>query len=183
MADKRKRCIWGNCKARQHKGSHCETHYPLIRDAVERRRDQHRKTGLCLNCKRPAYKWGLCNKHLSRLKARMAAKRRKRKCLRCGKTGLAFRKRYHAECFREDHLEQHLKWQSTHKRLYRTIHRKASRDYQERHRLNGLCHYCPEPVVPGKGSCKKHLEIARKRYVPVTIDHRRQQWRTARSPQ
>lgn len=167
MADGRKRCTWGGCDARQHKGSHCEIHYPLIQAGVERRRFRHRKMGLCLSCSRPSRKWQLCEPHLLKLKERTEAKRRSRKCRRCGKAGLAHWRQYHAQCFRENQIERQIRWQNAHKRLYRSIHRKSSRDYQERHLLNGLCHYCPKPVVSGKRLCERHREIRRKRYVPV----------------
>ena len=117
--------------------------------------ERHRKLGLCLQCSRKP-KAGLlyCQVCLARMRERKMLQRP----LFCGECKKLIKpedrngRKFHRLCAE--------KRQS---RWYPQQHRSAAINYQEKHRMKGLCTSCPRKAFKG-GLCRKHYGKVLERY-------------------
>ncbi len=135
-----------------------------ITDPRERYQARHRAMGLCTVCPRPLAEGSMvfCEWHRRKNRQRKRRLRGPILCRRCQKPlaeyGQLRGRRYHRRCLQALKSERE---QSSH---YRELHASAARAYQLRHAARGLCTECPQPVVPGKHVCKRHLRYRQERY-------------------
>ena len=133
-------------------------------DPRRRYQTRHRAMGLCSVCPRRLAEGSLvfCDWHLEKNRQRKRRLRGPILCRRCqrplGGIGQLRGRRYHHRCLRALRAERD---QSPH---YRELHASAARAYQLRHAEQGLCTQCPQPVVPGKHVCPRHLRYRQERY-------------------
>ena len=126
-------------------------------DASRSYQARHKAEGLCSVCPRPLAEGSAiyCTWHREKNRQQKRLLRGPIICRRCQKPLAESERRpgrrYHRHCLRALQVERE---QTAH---YRELHALAARAYQLRHEARGLCSQCPQPAVPGKNVCNRHL--------------------------
>lgn len=142
----------------------------MIRRGVRRRSSEakrgyqarHKAMGLCIVCPRSVAQGSAnyCGWHQEMDRQRKRRLRGPVLCRKCRRpveeSKPGSRRQYHLQCFRSAQAERQLH--------YRRLHASAARAYQLRHKAQGLCVQCPQPVVPGRLVCERHLRYRQERY-------------------
>lgn len=140
-------------------------HRDMRRQSTESKRGyraRHRAMGLCIVCPRSVAEGSTiyCDRHREMYRQLKRRRRGPVICRRCRRpmeeSEPGSRRFYHLYCFRSVLAERQLN--------YRRLHALAARAYQLRHKAQGLCVQCPQPVLPGKLVCERHLRYRQERY-------------------
>ncbi len=135
------------------------------RQAASRRyQARHRVAGLCILCSKPRSRESVayCDWHREKRRLRQRRLRGPVFCRRCHQS-LSEKergqgRRYHHRCSLLRYKER------VSSSRYRRLHLKAVRAYQRWHAEAGLCTECPQPAVPGRTRCARHLRYSRERH-------------------